>query len=96
MKPSYLLTAEPPSGSLQPNSSALQTVVQFASSSMPPREQIRHILLGSPEAIRQTIHLLHTLRYAETILWTPVVAIDEPLTISPAQGEAMSLLRKPM
>ncbi len=35
-----------------------------------PGESIRHILLGKPEAIRQTIHLLHTLHYTETILWS--------------------------
>ncbi|MEM8503857.1 MAG: hypothetical protein AAF716_11970 [Cyanobacteria bacterium P01_D01_bin.1] len=59
-----------------------------------PGESIRHILLGKPEAIRQTIHLLHTLHYTETILWSPVLTIEEPLVITPAQGEAMSLLRK--
>lgn len=61
-----------------------------------PRESIRHILLGSPAAIRQTIHLLHTLHYVETILWSPVLTIEEPLVITPAQGEAISLLRKPL
>lgn len=59
-----------------------------------PGESVRHILLGSPGAIQQTIHRLHTLRYAETILWTPVLTIEEPLIISPAQSEAISLLRK--
>ena len=58
------------------------------------RRSLRHILLGHPEDIRQTIHLLHTLHYAETVLWTPVMTIEEPLTITPAQGEAISLLRK--
>lgn len=96
MKSSYLLTAEPLSGSLQLDLSALQTAPQFAPSGTPPKEYIRHILLGSPGAIRQTIHLLHRLHYAETILWTPVLTLDEPLTLSPAQGEAISLLRKPV
>lgn len=57
-------------------------------------QSIRHILLGDADAVRQTIHLLHTLHYTETILWSPVLAIAEPLVITPAQGEAMSLLRK--
>ncbi len=57
-------------------------------------EPLRHILLGSPGAVRQTIHLLHTLHYAETVLWSPIMAIEEPLIITPAQGEAMSLLRR--
>ena len=59
-----------------------------------PGEAVRHILLGSPGAIRQTIHLLHSLRYAETVLWSPVLQVEEPLMITPAQGEAMSLLRR--
>ncbi len=60
----------------------------------PQREPLRHILLGSPAAVRQTIHLLHVLNYAETVLWSPILAIEEPLIITPAQGEAMSLLQK--
>jgi hypothetical protein len=60
------------------------------------REILRHILLGSPGAVRQTIHLLHSLHYAETILWSPIMAIEEPLIITPEQGEAMSLLRRPV
>ncbi len=58
------------------------------------RETLRHILLGSPGAVRQTIHLLHSLHYAETVLWSPVMAVTEPLIITPEQGEAMSLLRR--
>ncbi|MGB3297191.1 MAG: hypothetical protein WBA76_02900 [Phormidesmis sp.] len=60
----------------------------------PQREPLRHILLGSPAAIRQTIHLLHTLSYAETVLWSPILTTEEPLIITPAQGEAMSLLKR--
>jgi hypothetical protein len=60
------------------------------------REILRHILLGSPGAVRQTIHLLHSLHYAETVLWSPIMAIEEPLIITPEQGEAISLLRRPV
>ena len=59
-----------------------------------PGESVRHILLGPAEAVRQTIHLLHSLHYAETVLWSPVMTVAEPLVIAPASGEAMSLLRK--
>lgn len=93
MKPSYLLIPDPQSA-LQPAALDLQTADQPTPDGAPPKEHIRHILLGSPNAIRQTIHLLHTLHYAETILWTPILTIEEPLTISPAQSEAISLLRK--
>ena len=58
------------------------------------RRSLRHILLGHPEDIRQTIYLLHTLRYAETMLWSPIMTAEEPLVIAPAPREAISLLRK--
>ena len=57
-------------------------------------QTIKHILIGSPGAVRQTIHLLHTLNYAETVLWSPILRIQEPVVITPERGEAMSLLRK--
>ena len=60
-----------------------------------PGESLRHILLGSPGAVRQTIHLLHTLRYVENALWSPLLPIpDDQLIITPKQGEVMSLLIK--
>ncbi|MEM8504410.1 MAG: hypothetical protein AAF716_14810 [Cyanobacteria bacterium P01_D01_bin.1] len=62
--------------------------------SHPGRAYIRHILLGNPEAVQQTIHLLHTLRYTETVLWSRAIAIQDPLVIPPAPGEVISLLRK--
>ncbi|MEL6262836.1 MAG: hypothetical protein AAFQ40_13055 [Cyanobacteria bacterium J06623_5] len=56
-------------------------------------EPLRHILLGTPGGVRQTIHLLHTLRYVENALWSPLVPIpDNQLIITPRQGEVMSLL----
>ncbi|MGC1309758.1 MAG: hypothetical protein WA885_21245 [Phormidesmis sp.] len=56
-------------------------------------EPLRHILLGSPGAVRQTIHLLHTLRYVETTLWSPQVAVpDDQLIITPRPGDVISIL----
>ena len=60
----------------------------------PPREELRHILLGSPEAIQQTIHRLHQLNYAEPGLWSPLVRVEDRLIITPSQGAAMRLLRR--
>ena len=96
MKTTALLAFQPMSDSPAapeptPNSSLI-----IPNSSFSPGQSIRHILLGKPEAIRQTIHLLHTLHYAETILWSPLLTIEEPLMITPERGEAMSLLRKPL
>ena len=64
------------------------------SSKIAPGEAVRHILLGSPSAVRQTIHLLHSLGYSETVLWSPVLRVEETLAIAPKPGEAMSLLRR--
>jgi hypothetical protein len=64
---------------------------------MPQRqgEPLRHILLGKPAAIRQTIHLLHNLHYVETVQWSPLVEIpNNQLIITPRPGDVMSLLIK--
>lgn len=58
-------------------------------------EELRHILLGSPSAVRQTIHLLHHLRYVELLHWTPLIAIPQKrLILSPKEGDVMSMLVK--
>ena len=63
--------------------------------SPPPGDTIRHILLGNPDNLRQTIHLLHNLRYVETSQWSPLIEIPENrLIITPAQGDVMSILVK--
>ena len=58
------------------------------------KEELRHILLGSPGAIRQTIYLLHRLHYSESALWTPLSPVRGQLVITAEQGEMMSLLRR--
>ena len=58
------------------------------------KEELRHILLGSPGAIRQTIYLLHSLNYAEPALWSPIMLVGDRMIITPEQGESMSLLRR--
>ena len=60
----------------------------------PPKEELRHILLGSPGAIRQTIYRLHSLNYSESALWTPLTPIRGRLVLTSEQGEMMSLLRR--
>ena len=67
-----------------------------AAVSEPAREELRHILLGSPDAIEQTIHLLYRLNYTEPGLWSPITAVGNQLIITAAQGEAISLLRRTM
>ena len=64
---------------------------------LPTGEVIRHILLGSPGGIRQTIHLLHNLRYVETSQWSPLIEVpDQRLILTPERGEVISLLAKRM
>ena len=58
------------------------------------KEELRHILLGRSGAIRQTIYLLHSLRYSEPALWTPLSPVQGRMVITSEQGEMMSLLRR--
>ncbi|MBW4687976.1 MAG: hypothetical protein KME40_23470 [Komarekiella atlantica HA4396-MV6] len=39
------------------------------------REKIKHVLVGSPNVVKRTIHRLHTMGYAEVNSWSkPVIA----------------------
>ena len=58
------------------------------------KETLRHILLGSPGVIQRTIHLLHSLHYAEPLLWSPIMDVKDRLIITPEQGDSISLLRR--
>ncbi|NEP54994.1 MAG: hypothetical protein F6K65_41935 [Moorea sp. SIO3C2] len=62
---------------------------------LPTGEVVRHILLGRPGAIRQTIHLLHNRGYVETSQWSPLIEVPEGrLILTPDPGEVISLLAK--
>ena len=74
---------------------ALSSELLAATPAQEPGDSLRHILLGSPTSVRQAIHLLHTLRYAETTLWSPLVPIpSSQIIITPRLGEVMSILVK--
>jgi hypothetical protein len=61
--------------------------------SQPQREPLRHILLGSPDGVRQAIHRLHVLDYVEQRQWSQLIAVPESgLVMTPEQGEVMSYL----
>ena len=77
-----------------PEPSSLPALSQTMPDRSIGRDSLRHILVGSPAAVRQTIYLLHALRYAETVLWSPIIKTKESLIIAPAKGEAISLLRR--
>ena len=61
---------------------------------LPTGDTIRHLLLGQPGAIHQTIHLLHNRNYAETSQWSPLIEIRDQLILTPDQGSMMSILIK--
>lgn len=93
MKPTSF-AGDRPSMVGQMTPASLPALSQIAPTEDASRVPLRHILVGTPTAVRQTIHRLHALHYAETVLWSPIVTTKEQLIITPARGEAMSLLRK--
>jgi hypothetical protein len=59
------------------------------------REPIKHLLIGSPPAVRITIHRLHVLRYADASDWSALLPLpDKPIVITPKPGDVMSSLIK--
>ena len=51
------------------------------------KEPIRHMLFGSPAEVRQVIHLLHKLGYAEPNDWSRPMPTGRP-------GEVMAILTR--
>ena len=94
MKTMNFLTGQPLAAGQSPDLDAVMALPEGVPVGSGGRRSLRHILLGRPEDVRQTIHLLHTLRYAEAVLWSPIMTVEEPLVIEPAPNEAISLLRK--
>jgi hypothetical protein len=59
------------------------------------RERLRHLVIGSPEGVRATIHTLHVLNYAEQATWSQLMTIPQSgILITPEQGEVFSILRR--
>ena len=60
---------------------------------LPTGDAIRHILLGPSHSIRQTIHLLHNLRYVETSQWSPLIEVpDHRLILRPQPDDVIRML----
>ncbi|MEL7314882.1 MAG: hypothetical protein AAFN08_08020 [Cyanobacteria bacterium J06559_3] len=82
-----------PDPSVLVNLQALNRVHPTDLSQSPEREQLRHLIIGSPEGVRSTIHTLHVLNYAEHLRWSQLITIPTSgLVITPQQGEVMSFL----
>jgi len=61
----------------------------------PHDEYIRHLLIGSPEAIRETIFFLHQRRYVEHALWSGPLPIGSGgIHITHNEGEAIAYLMR--
>ena len=59
----------------------------------PNRERLRHLLIGSPDGVRSTIHSLHILNYADQANWSRMISIPgSGILITPEHGEVMSYL----
>lgn len=53
----------------------------------PSREPLKHTLIGSPKVVKNAIHGLHALGYAEVGAWSPFLPTGNV-------GEVMSILVK--
>ncbi|MBD2135086.1 hypothetical protein H6F47_22375 [Sphaerospermopsis sp. FACHB-1094] len=57
--------------------------------SVPLKEPLKHLLIGSPKAVTSTIHYLQVIGYAEVGDWSPLLP-------SPNPNEVMSILNRPI
>lgn len=59
----------------------------------PSQEELRHLIIGSPNGVRSTIHQLHTLHYADPDQWSQLITIPPSgILITHQQGEVLSFL----
>ncbi|HEY9880452.1 MAG TPA: hypothetical protein V6D29_18485 [Leptolyngbyaceae cyanobacterium] len=59
----------------------------------PGREQLRHLIIGSPQGVQGAINHLHVLKYAEQLQWSRLFTIPAGgILITPEQGEVFSYL----
>ena len=61
--------------------------VAMQSSTPVPREQVRHLLFGTPTAVQSSIRLLHKLGYAEPNDWSRPISTGRT-------NEVMAILTK--
>ncbi len=61
----------------------------------PSSEVVRHILIGSPEGVRETIYRLHLKRYVEPVRWTgPIEIGPSGVHITQSQGQVLFYLMR--
>ncbi|GJD18026.1 hypothetical protein RIVM261_029820 [Rivularia sp. IAM M-261] len=64
-----------------------QTVLLDKASERPSRETLKHLIIGSPKAVKSTIYSLQVLGYAQVSDWSQLIP-----TVNP--GEVMSILSR--
>jgi hypothetical protein len=64
-------------------------VSQGTHNTVPFKEPLKHLLIGSPKAVTSTIHYLQVIGYAEVGDWSPLLP-------SPNPNEVMSILNRPI
>ena len=88
-----VLTQMMPTRLSQPGAAGSPASCQPAATPLSEQDPLKHLLIGSPRAIQQTIHRLHNLGYADAGFWSPLIAIpQQQLVITSSKGEMMSLL----
>ncbi len=61
----------------------------------PSGEVVRHVIIGSPEALRETIHLLHLKRYVEPTRWSgPIEIGPNGVNIPHSHGQVLFYLTR--
>lgn len=53
---------------------------------------IKQVLIGSPEVVKLTQHMLDLLRYADLSDWAEPLQMGEPIEITPAPGDVITTL----
>ena len=82
----------PQPGQIQP-AAAPQPVHLNHAPPPPGREQLRHLIIGSPDGVQSAIHSLHILNYADQATWSRLLTIPASgILITPQQGEMFSYL----
>lgn len=65
----------------------LESQQDVTQQTIPKRESIKHLLIGSPKAVKSTIHYLQVLGYADVGFWSPLLPTAN-------SGEFMSILSR--
>lgn len=81
----------------RPNERDHSPLLQIPSAFRHPADSryvVKHVLIGQPIAVDHTIYRLQRLGYADAHEWAPPLPIGEPLLVTPAPGDVISVLTR--